>query len=545
MPSGLAVPPAASASAGWGFDLVRRVGEGASSVVWQAIERASGAHVALKIGRASQERARLASEAERLCTVQSPLLSTLRAAGTVPDSLRATHPALAGQPFVALGWCEGSPLLADPVDPAERIGLALAVARDVGQGLADLHATGFAHGDIKPANIIIQRDAPSGRLHARLIDLGLADALASETVSGATPRYLAPEALQHGAGSTAQARDLWALGVTLAETVMPALRDERTITAEAFDAATLPAALGSLIRALLSALPAARPSAQWVSTLARSVLAEPVDEGEQRERWQRAIQQSYLAVRHAELSRAVRMGPVQITASGIAGEWLRASAARLHTVAQLRRGRSDSSTEPQVIADLSVFAQRRWLVHLIGGSAAHFPQLPPCTDDQLAARLLRLAEQRDPRSLTAMDLAGDDPQSALPHSSDRLALVAQLSAGGCSRPVLEAALTELQRPPVSDSFVQVVASAFKRSGEYATALLLFDQVAQPTAQAEAAETARLMGDRDAAQRRLQRLHTQPLTATVASRCAATQARLQFDRAEYEASRSTLQTAPDS
>lgn len=545
-PSELAdAPGAGPPSAGWGLDLVRRVGEGASSRVWLATERATGHSLALKVGRAAAERSRLASEAERLCAVQSPYLSAVVAAGTVPEALRATHPDLAGQPYVALSWCEGSPLLAQAVAPSERIALALAVARDIGEALADLHATGFAHGDIKPANVIVQHD-PHGAARAHLIDLGLAEAIASETVSGATPRYLAPEALQPGSSSTAQARDLWALGVTLAEVVMPALRERQPVNAAALDVAGLPAALASLIQALLSPLPAARPTAHWVSTLARSLLAEPLDDVAQGARWQRAVQQSYLAVRHAELLRAAQTGEPHIAVQGIAGDWLRQAAARLCALANLRRGRSEANTSPRAIEDLSTFAQRRWLVNLIGASAAHFPELPRLGDDRLAERLLQLAQQRDPRSFTFTNLARDLGEiDALPPSDDAIALVAQLSAGNCSRPVLEVALSTAQQATATDSFKSVLADAFKRCGEYGTALLLWNQISQPAARAQAAETSRLMGDREGAQQRLNRLQTEPLSSAVASRCAATQARLQFDRGEFSDAHTTLQAAPES
>jgi transcriptional regulator with GAF, ATPase, and Fis domain/serine/threonine protein kinase/tetratricopeptide (TPR) repeat protein len=536
----------AAGAAGWGFDLVRRVGEGASSVVWQGVDRATGRLVALKIGRSTSERSRLASEAERLCAVQSPHLSTLVGAGIVPESLRVSHPQLAGQPFVALSWCEGSPLDTAVLPAGESLTVALAVARDVGQGLADLHATGFAHGDIKPANLIVQRSEPAATSQVHLIDLGLANAIASETVSGATPRYLAPEALQPGRGSTAQARDLWALGLTLAEIAIPAVRERGSIDPATLDVSSLPAAFASLIRALLSPLPAARPAAHWVSTLARSLLAEPLDDVARGARWQRAVQQSYLAVRHAELLRAAQTGEPHIAVQGVAGDWLREAATRLCALANLRRGRSEVNASPRPIEDLSPFAQRRWLVNLIGASAAHFPELPRLGDDRLAERLLQLAQRRDPRAFTFTDLVGDSDVPALrPDAQDRIALVAQLSAGSCSRLVLDVALGALQQAPQSESFRSVVADAFKRSGEYATALLLFDQVAQPAAQAEAAETLRLMGDRPAAQQRLQLLQAQPLPLAVASRCAATQARLQFDRGEPDAARSTLRAAPES
>ena len=63
------------------------------------------------------------------------------------------------------------------------------MARDLGRALADLHAAGLAHGDVKPHNVLF--DAARGR--ARPVDLGLSELVAETRVTGATPRYLAPE----------------------------------------------------------------------------------------------------------------------------------------------------------------------------------------------------------------------------------------------------------------------------------------------------------------------------------------------------------------
>lgn len=95
--------------------------------------------------------------------------------------------------------------------------------RDVAAGLQHLHEAGFAHGDIKPTNILI--DA-TGR--AVLIDFGLATALSAESqppgyekthvvfqssrVFRGTPAFTAPELL--AGGSPTKESDWYSLGAT-------------------------------------------------------------------------------------------------------------------------------------------------------------------------------------------------------------------------------------------------------------------------------------------------------------------------------------------
>ena len=81
------------------------------------------------------------------------------------------------------------------------------------RGLAAVHAAGLAHGDVKPANLLIGDD---GRV--QIADLGLARCLLADdpsAVSGGTRIYMAPERLA-GAPATAAA-DQFSLCVALWE----------------------------------------------------------------------------------------------------------------------------------------------------------------------------------------------------------------------------------------------------------------------------------------------------------------------------------------
>lgn len=115
---------------------------------------------------------------------------------------------------------------------AERVELAA----DIAQALAGAHELGVLHKDLKPANVLIDRDG-SGRVlpkladfgsarlldPARLPELGITQLGFSQTVSGwsdtgGTPLYLAPEVIR-GAPFTL-ASDLFAFGTILYQLVI-------------------------------------------------------------------------------------------------------------------------------------------------------------------------------------------------------------------------------------------------------------------------------------------------------------------------------------
>lgn len=72
----------------------------------------------------------------------------------------------------------------------------------------------LAHGDVKPENILVLRDAPAGGKF-RLLDLGSAAELFSVTSRAGTASYLAPERFRGGAIS--ERTEIFAIGVTLYE----------------------------------------------------------------------------------------------------------------------------------------------------------------------------------------------------------------------------------------------------------------------------------------------------------------------------------------
>ncbi|HWT00485.1 MAG TPA: protein kinase [Pyrinomonadaceae bacterium] len=76
-------------------------------------------------------------------------------------------------------------------------------------GLEHLHEKGIIHRDIKPDNILLQKETP------RLADFGIARILRStskSTASAGTPAYMPPEAFD---GRRSERTDIWSVGVIL------------------------------------------------------------------------------------------------------------------------------------------------------------------------------------------------------------------------------------------------------------------------------------------------------------------------------------------
>lgn len=187
------------------FLLHDHIGEGEMGTIYRATDESLGREVAVKLVRigqadAPESRERLTREA---C-----------AAG------KLNHPRVAQ--VYSLNFSEGHPYLVmelvsglDFAKKFEREGpinerVALRMALDVAEGLSALHRENLVHGDIKPANIVLDRDG-----NAKLVDFGLSGMTRHDGQGNfiGTPFFIAPELLQ-GVDDTHQS-DLYSLGATL------------------------------------------------------------------------------------------------------------------------------------------------------------------------------------------------------------------------------------------------------------------------------------------------------------------------------------------
>ena len=192
------------------FHVLEPLGAGGMGVVYRAEDTRLGRSVALKfllpqhsVDSAAKER--FLREAHSAAALDHPNLCTIHEVGESED----------GRLFLAMALYSGETLKARlaregplPVEDA------LAIARQIVEGLACAHAAGIVHRDLKPGNVMLLPDST-----VKILDFGLAkmrdQSLSGDSARLGTVAYMAPEQIR---GEAVDARtDLWALGVILYE----------------------------------------------------------------------------------------------------------------------------------------------------------------------------------------------------------------------------------------------------------------------------------------------------------------------------------------
>jgi serine/threonine protein kinase len=187
-----------------GYEIIRKLGGGGQAVTYLARDRALHRLVVLKryhgAGSSSRREAVL-HEGRALARVRSPFVAPCYGVEAQSDEIDLVVEYVPGRPLTELSAAER----ADSMRSARLV-------EQVASGLAEVHACGLLHRDIKPHNIILGDDGLP-----RLVDFGVAVPLASDalhTVAGSPP-YMAPEQAR-GQGERVDARtDVFGLGAVL------------------------------------------------------------------------------------------------------------------------------------------------------------------------------------------------------------------------------------------------------------------------------------------------------------------------------------------
>ncbi len=189
------------------YSLVGEIGRGGMGIVFAARDVALDRPVAIKLlppalAASEDSRRRFLREARTAASLSHPHIVPIHA-------VEERH----GLVFFVMTLVEGESLGArvrrlGALPPRE----AMRVVQEVAWALGHAHARGVVHRDVKPDNILLDRDGD----RALVTDFGIAHAVGRDTpVDGVmlgTPAYMSPE---QGRGEEPDARsDIYALGVT-------------------------------------------------------------------------------------------------------------------------------------------------------------------------------------------------------------------------------------------------------------------------------------------------------------------------------------------
>lgn len=189
-------------------------GSGGMGRVFAARDTTTGAPVAIKLLTLAPPQPTDDPEATSPSRAADRLESEARAMASLdhPNLCRVVEVCLdTPAPFLVMQWAGGEPL--DRFARRQTVKARVTLLLTVIDAIAAMHDKGVVHGDLKPDNILIQRDATP-----TIVDFGLAtaEADAAPAVHGASPGYAAPERLFSRAPLTPEA-DVFSLGVLLYE----------------------------------------------------------------------------------------------------------------------------------------------------------------------------------------------------------------------------------------------------------------------------------------------------------------------------------------
>ncbi len=261
------------------FRIHGEVASGGMGTVFRGTDLESNQQVAIKLLQLtrSAEAERFSREAALLAQVSHPGIVRYLAHGMTSQ----------GRPYLVMEWIEGETLR----ERLSRRGLtvpeSVLMARRVAEALAEMHARGIIHRDVKPSNLIF----PGGVVdRVKLLDFGIArrsDDLVGLTHTGVmvgSPGYMAPEQAR-GDRTVLDARtDLFSLGCVLYE----------CLTGR-------PAFFGDPVAVRAKVLLAEPPPIREVNSGVSPGLQDLVDELLSKDRGQRPLDAALLAQRLASL----------------------------------------------------------------------------------------------------------------------------------------------------------------------------------------------------------------------------------------------------
>jgi serine/threonine protein kinase/Tfp pilus assembly protein PilF len=195
------------------YEVIEELGKGGMGTVYRVLDNKINEDVALKLLKPE-----VAADKSIIERFKNELKIARRITHKNVCRMHDIHEE-AGTIFITMEYVPGEDLKS-LMRRAGRLSIdkALAVAKEVVEGLSEAHRLGIVHRDLKPQNIMIDR-----RGSAKIMDFGIARQIRGPELTAAgmmigTPAYMSPEQV---AGETVDPRtDIYALGTILYELVV-------------------------------------------------------------------------------------------------------------------------------------------------------------------------------------------------------------------------------------------------------------------------------------------------------------------------------------
>jgi serine/threonine-protein kinase len=191
------------------YKILEKLGEGGMGVVYKAQDMKLDRIVALKflpshLTASEEEKSRFLQEAKAASALNHPNVCTIYGI--------EEHD---GQQFIEMEYVDGAMLESKIQGAGLKIQDALTYAIQIGEALAEAHAKGITHRDIKSSNIMV-----NSKNQIKVMDFGLAKLKGSLKLTRAastigTLAYMPPEQIQGGEAD--ERSDIFSFGVVLYE----------------------------------------------------------------------------------------------------------------------------------------------------------------------------------------------------------------------------------------------------------------------------------------------------------------------------------------
>ncbi len=208
-----------------GFRIIREIGQGANSVVYEAEQLDPLRQVAIKVlsltSGAADAADRFKLEGHIGARLEHPLIARVYQTGV-------TQSGFLERPYIAMEFVRGEPLTSVIYDPALGFEVRREVLRSIFRAIQFAHEQGVIHRDIKPSNVMVAFDADlTSVISVKMVDFGIAKLIDDTSVPVSirtldaqllgTIRYMSPERLSGRCNGGTVASDVYSLGVLASE----------------------------------------------------------------------------------------------------------------------------------------------------------------------------------------------------------------------------------------------------------------------------------------------------------------------------------------